>query len=67
MSPQQNTYNIKKFKIGYICKIQNKINGKVYISQTIHPDSRPYFHLENPNRTNKRFRFCYKPHGKENF
>lgn len=67
MNPQQNSFHRKSFSVGYIYKIQNKVNGKVYIGQTIHPESRPFYHLENPEHTNQRFRSSIKHHEKENF
>lgn len=57
----------KNFNIGYIYKIENKVNGKVYIGQTIHPKERPFKHLNKPSSTNKRFSSSIKHYGKDNF
>jgi len=57
----------KNFTIGYIYRIQNKTNGKVYIGQTVHPKIRPFNHLNHPDKTNKRLGSAIKSHGKDNF
>lgn len=57
-------YNVKKFTIGWIYRIQNKVNGKVYIGQTIHKETRLYEHFK---KTNQRFSSAIKHYGRNIF
>ena len=49
----------------YINKVENKINGKVYVGQTIYPDYRPYEHFNVA--PNDHFEKSIKKYGKDNF
>ena len=56
---------MKEYK-GYVYRITNKVNNKIYIGQTKRPDTRPFEHLNKPKITNQRFRSSILHYGKEN-
>lgn len=50
-----------------IYKITNKINGKIYIGQTVNLENRLKEHFSKQNCTGKKFRNAINKYGKENF
>lgn len=48
-------------------KVTNKINGKIYIGQTIQPDKRWYDHRRESANPKVPFHFAIKKHGAHNF
>ena len=54
--------------IGYIYRYRNKINGKVYIGQTIHPDTRKREHLYDAKTgSTLSFHAALRKYGIDNF
>lgn len=71
---QQNKYNKKKGGVcmpyGYIYKIENIVNGKVYIGQSVNVHKRLEGHkydLNNNKHKNKHLQNAWNKYGKDNF